>query len=332
MLALALSFVSPVGAVVALAGVFALGVLVAGEQRLRRVCEAMGLRPPAGRQSLPIAAAVALTVVLVALAAAQPILAHQQSTRGRTDAEVYFVFDVSRSMAARPPRGGPSRLDRARGVAKEIRAGIADVPAGVTSLTDRLLPHLFPSVSLNAFNATVDRALGIDRPTARLPWGDSRGTVIGAVGELASAGYFAGTSRRRAVVVLTDGETLNDDLPSLAARLRQGKVRPLFVRLWRSDERIYEPNGTINPKYLPDPASGAVLEGVARSLETRIFGPGQEGDVVRALRGTLGKGPVGTRGRELQSLSLAPWLVGLAFLPLGFLLYRRNLPAATVSP
>ena len=45
----------------------------------------------------------------------------------------------------------------------------------------RLLPHLFPSVSVNTFDATLDESLAIDRPTSSLPYGDALGTRLGAL-------------------------------------------------------------------------------------------------------------------------------------------------------
>jgi hypothetical protein len=326
MLAFAVSFVSPAGAVIALAGAVALVVLLAGDQRLRRVCAVVGLRPPTFRTTVPLVVAVAALTVLLALAAAQPVLATQQKTSGRADAEVYFVFDISRSMGARTGPRAPTRLDRARAVAKEIRAGLGGIPAGVASLTDRLLPHLFPSTSVNDFNAVVDRALGVDRPPARLAWGDTLGTRLAAVGELPDLGYFSARARRRALVVLTDGETLEEGLSSLPARMTQTGLHPFLVRFWSPNERVYDARGTVNPNYRPDPDSTAVFDQLANSLRTRVYGEHDAGRIAAAIRKDLGTGSMTTRGRELRSTTLTPWLVGLAFLPLLYILYRRNLP------
>ena len=311
---------------IAIAGVVALIVLLAGDQRLRRVCAIVGLRPPTFRTTVPLVVAVAALTALLALAAAQPVIATQQTTSGRADAEVYFVFDISRSMGARNGRNAPTRLDRARAVAKQIRAGLDGVPAGVASLTDRLLPHLFPSTSLNDFNAVVDRALGVDRPPARLAWGDTLGTRLAAIGELPNLGYFSEQAKRRAIVVLTDGETIEDGLSSLPAQLTQNRLHPFLIRIWGPDERVYDARGTVNPNYRPDPDSTAVFDQLANSLETRVSGE-RDGEVIAAaIRKDLGRGPMTTRGRELRSTTLTPWFVGLALLPLLYILYRRNLP------
>lgn len=302
-------------------------MLAAGEERLRRVCRLIGLKPPPLASTLAVAASVALLATLVSLAVAQPVLARPQATNGRTDAEVFFVFDISGSMAARATRNGPTRLQRARAAAKEIRSGIGDVPAGIASLTDRVLPHLFPSISINAFNAVVDDGIGVNRPPARLPWGNARGTALGAVGDLGSSGYFSPSARRRAVVVLTDGETVDQELPSLASRLASAGIKPFLVRIWGADERVYFPDGTINAFYTPDPSSGDQFAAIANALQTRVYSDRDTAALTAALRRSLGQGPHGARGRELQSLPLAPLFAGLAFLPLLYLLYRRNLPA-----
>ena len=179
--AMSISLVTPLGALVALGGLVPLAVLVVGRQRLQALCALLGLRPPSERTTVPTHVAVVALVALLGLAAAQPVAARRTTTNGRADAEAFFVFDVSRSMGARMP-GSPSRLDRAKGDAKRLRAALPGLPVGIASLTDRLLPHLFPSVSLNTFNATLDGSLGIDRPTSSFPYGNINATKLGTLG------------------------------------------------------------------------------------------------------------------------------------------------------
>jgi hypothetical protein len=326
MLGFAISFISPAGALIALAGAVALVMLLAGDQRLRRVCAAVGLPPPTFRTTVPLVVAIVALTAFLSLAAAQPVLATQQKTSGRADVQIYFVFDISRSMGARTGARAPTRLDRARAVAKEVRAGLDGIPAGIASLTDRLLPHLFPSTSVNDFNAVVDRALGVDRPPARLAWGDTLGTRLSAISELPNVGYFSERARRRAIVVLTDGETLQEGLSSLPAALAQSRLHPFLVRIWGPNERVYDARGTVNPNYRPDPDSTAVFDQLANSLQTRVYGEHDASRIAAGIRKDLGTGPMTTRGRELRSTTLTPWFVGLAFLPLLYILYRRNLP------
>ena len=67
-------------------------------------------------------------------------------------------------MLARRGPGRPTRFHRAKELAIALRDSLADVPAGVASLTDRALPHLTPTADRAAFASVVHEALGIERP------------------------------------------------------------------------------------------------------------------------------------------------------------------------
>jgi hypothetical protein len=317
-----ISFVTPLGALVALVGLVPLGVLVAGRRRLRALCARLGLRPPSERGLVPTLVALIVLVALLALAAAQPVATRRTTAKGRADAEAFFVFDVSRSMGARMP-GSPSRLAHAKADAKRLRADLAVLPVGVASLTDRLLPHLFPSVSMNAFNATLDGSLGVDRPTSSFPFGNINATKLGALGNLVSGRYFPDSVKRRVVVVFTDGETRTDSLASLPNLFSDANVKAFFFRYWRPQERIYI-NGRINTAYAPDPTSMSALPTIARSLSTHVYAPGETAQAAAAIRTVIGKGPITTRGRDLSSVLLTPYVLLFALVPLLFLLARTE--------
>jgi hypothetical protein len=316
------TFTTPLAGLIALVGLVPLAVLLAERERLRRVCARLGLRPPAERRTLSALLALVVLVGLLALAAAQPVAATRQTEKGRADAEAFFVFDTSRSMGASGGPGSPTRLDRARADAKALRARLPDLPSGVASLTDRMLPHVFPSMSTNDFNATLDESLGIDRPTSSLAYGDALGTKLGALGDLVAAHYFSPAAHRRIAIVFTDGETLPENLSALPVLLHEGHVRVLFFQYWGRNERVYDEEGRLNPAYAPDPALTAPLTTLAGVLSSHIYEPGQTAEAAAAIRSAIGSGPMATRGRELSSRLLTPYLVLLALLPLAFLLGR----------
>lgn len=320
---MSISFVTPAGALVALVGLVPLAVLVAGGQRLRALCAMLGLRPPSGRRLIPTLVALLVLVALLALAAAQPVAARQTTTKGRADAEAFFVFDVSRSMGARLAPGAPTRLARAKADAKRLRAALPGLPVGIASLTDRLLPHLFPSVSLNAFDATLDGSLGVDRPTSSFPFGNINATKVGALSGLVDGGYFPPSAKHRFVVLFTDGETRTESLASLPSLFADAHVKAFFFRYWRPQERIYI-NGRINTAYAPDPATQSILPTVARTMSTRIFPAGETGQAAAAIRAAIGKGPITTRGRDLDSVLLTPYVLLFALGPLLFVLARTE--------
>ncbi len=232
------------------------------------------------------------------------------------------VFDITRSMLAREKPGRPSRFDRARTIAEDLRAAFPDVPFGAASLSDRLLPHLMPTTSANVFTATLDRALGIERPPPDRSGG--RVTALGALSALATNNFFAEGTRRRLVVVLTDGESLPVDAGTMRARLFRARIVPFFVHVWGPDERVFTPGGAVE-RYRPDPGSRPLLDDLAAALGGRVFRESEGPALAAAARSVLGSGPTGPQGRELSSLQLAPYAAAALLLPLGLLLWRRNL-------
>jgi hypothetical protein len=319
-----LSFLTPPAALVGLVALAAVVVLVRAERRSRDLARGIGLVPRGRAAGAGGIVALVLVGLLVSLAAAQPVLSSVRDRDGRLDAEAIFVFDVTRSMLAREGRDGATRFDRARDVAKRLRSGIADTPAGAATITDRLLPLMFPSTSSNVFTATLDRPLGIEKPPPDRS-GRGRATALGALAALATQNFFGAAADHRVAVVLTDGESLPTDLGTLRARLLGGHVVPIFVRFWDEDERVFDARGLPERGYRPDPDSGPQIEAVAEAGNGRVFEEGDLGGALAAIRRSLGDGPTGPRGRELQSRELAPFVLAAAFLPLGFLLWRRNL-------
>jgi hypothetical protein len=319
-----LSFLTPWAALVGLLGGVALWALVGAERRARAVCRALGLVPRPWRSAALPALAVFVAALLLALAAAQPVVATVRQGEGRTDAEALVVLDISRSMLASRRARDPTRIERARAIAKEVRGSLPGVPVGVASLTDRVLPHLFPTTNQDVFVATLDRAVGIERPPPDRS-GRGRATSLRALAAVGTRNFFSPGARKRVAVVLTDGESRSVAVGPLAAALAQGNVTLLLVHVWDVEERIFGANGSPIPEYLADPDTPGFVSSLANAVGARVFGEDDAGRVAQGVRSAIGSGPLGPSGRELQSLELAPYAVLGAFLPLAFLVWRRNL-------
>jgi hypothetical protein len=319
-----ISFLTPLAGLVGLVALVAVAVLLAAEARSRRIAHGLGLEPSRRWGSAAGVAALVLAGALLAFAAAQPVVSSVGVREGRTDAEALFVFDISRSMLARQGVGGPTRFERSLDAAKELRARIPTVPVGVASLTDRMLPHLFPTTSENAFTATLDKAMGVERPP---PDRSGRGkvTALGALQGLATGNFFGPDARKRVAVVFSDAETVPVDVGTLRARLFRANVRVVFVRFWSAAERVYLPDGQIERQYRPDLDSEAFLAEVADAIEADVFDEERLDQVAGRVQRLFGDGPTGAHGEELRSEPLAAYAVAAAFLPILFLLARRNL-------
>ena len=280
------SFLSPEGLLVALLAAVPLAAAVLVGRRAEVVRRTLGLDEDRGLVRLQVAAAVVAVGILAGLACAQPVVAREETFDVRSDAEAYVVLDVSRSMLAAEAEGEPTRLLRARRAAARLRGALADVPVGLASLSDRVLPHVFPTVDGEAFVEALSRSVGVGRP------GPQRvavlATAFDVLGGMATLGFYREGVGRRVAIVLTDGETLPVDEEGLEGTLAgAAPVEFLFVRFWSPDERIFGAGGLVEGAYRPDPAVRAALRALLVSLRSGAVRGG------RARRGR----PQGPRDR-----------------------------------
>ncbi len=241
----------------------------------------------------------------------------------RTDAEAFFAIDTSRSMLAARSPTGQDRLDRAKEAAERLRAAIPDVPAGVASFTDRLLPNLFPTPDPAVFAATVQRAVGIERP----PPGGSALTVttFDALSAVTKDAYFTPGRRRLLLVVLTDAESKDFDAAALRTTLGRARdIHTVLVRIGSSREHVYGREGLPEADYRPE-ATAPKIRRFEEATGARAFDESGLGAAAAALRADAGSGRRLLLGNESDSTEVAPYLVLAAFFPLGLLLWRRNL-------
>jgi hypothetical protein len=311
-----------------LAGLFAVAAivpLIAFAELLRRdgrVRRALAMPALPRRARVPLAVALAVVPALIALAAMQPVLELGRERAEREDAELYVVFDTSRSMLAAAAPGEPNRLERAEELALRLRGRIPLVPVGIASFTDRVLPHLLPTADERAFGATVDRTIGIEQPPPSTFYA-IRATSLNALSVLATRNFFSPGVDHRVAVVLTDGESARAG--ERLGRVFVGRgVRTVFVHVWNDEERIFNVGDQPEPEYRPEPQSLRILRDAAVVVRGRTFGEEDLDQIVETADNLLGReGEVKTHAKE--QVALAPWVTLSAFLPLGLILRRRNL-------
>ena len=318
-----LVFLSPRGAVAIVGVVVPLLALVLVRRRAGRVRRTLGLDEPRAAGLVLAVSSVIVAGACLGLAAAQPVVEQTETLRTRTDAEAFVVLDVSRSMLARRGSGGSTRFERAKAAAVGLRAALPEIRVGIVSLTDRALPHLFPSIDQDVFEATIDRSLGIERPPPRSSFA-SLATSLETLTTIRTHRFFAPAARERLLVVLTDGESQ----PIAGARLGSLFRRPpaidvVFVHFWHPDERVFAA-GRPEPQYRPDRSARVVLDGLATLLSGNVYSENELGEAARTARGHLGSGPTVVRGELSGEIALAPYLAAAALAPLALLLWRRD--------
>jgi hypothetical protein len=309
-----MTFLTPLAALVALAALLPLAAALLGHRRVGAVRRTLGLRPPAARSGLVGPALAAAGIVLLGVAAAQPVLERRASERVRKDVQALFVIDTSRSMAASATPASPTRLDRAIEAAVQLRASIPQVPSGIATLTDRVLPNLLPVPDPAGFDGVARRAVAIESPPPRDQ--SVRATTYAALAEIASGNYFEPAASRRIVVLLTDGESNPVDGSTIAGALPAAKgYRLVAIRFWAGNEAVYGGDGKPEAAYRPDPSGLAVLDGLAAALSGGSFTEGRLGAASSTLRSLAGQGPtVRARGASQSRMALAPFVVAAALL------------------
>jgi hypothetical protein len=313
-----LVFLTPFGALVALAALLPLAAARAGRRRVDAVRRALGLDAPARPAGAVRLAALVAGLALLGLAAAQPVLTSHAARRIRPGVQALFVLDTSRSMAASRGPTTPTRLDRASAAAERLRAAIPDVESGVATLTDRVLPSLLPVADVSGFDGVVSRAVAIESPP---PLDENvRATTFDALTSIPAGGYFDPSAKRRIVVLLTDGESRPIDSGSIARALRAGPGIDLaVVRVGGARESVYGPGGRRDPAYRPDPTARSLVDGLAAAARGRAFEESGLGAAAGYLRSRVGNGPTRiVRGEASTRRPLAPFvaLAGLLALVL----------------
>ena len=299
MLAASFTFLTPLAGVLALLAVVPLLALVAAARRVEQTRRLLHLPPPPPGRQRRREAAVAGVVVLLALASMQPVIRTQTNSKARKDAQLLVVLDTSRSMAAAPSPTGPSRLARAKRIALALGAQVGDVPAGVATFTDRVLPDLFPTADRAAFDSVVSSVTVEDPPPRDV---NPVATTFDALGALGTQGFFPDSVHKRAVVVITDGESGAYDPNGVASALADHGVRLKVVRVGTSADRVWSPDGRPEAAYRPDPAGARV----AVSRLDNALGNRTSGSVAAFVRKAVGVGPTATIGTEPRTITLAP--------------------------
>ena len=318
-----LVFLTPSGVLLALGVLIPLVALIFVRRRAGRVRDLLGLTEPRARGLVAGILSVLAAGGFLGLAAAQPVIERTTTLKARIDAEAFVVLDVSRSMLARRSSGSATRLGRAKEAARVLRAALPDVRFGIASLTDRSLPHLFPSVDHDVFEATLTRSLGIEQPPPRSSVA-TNATSLDALATIRTQRYFAPKSRKRLLLVLTDGESQPVSGARLASVLRRPPVTDVvFVHFWHSDERVFAGDSP-EPQYRPDPASSIVLDGLVRAASGDVYAESEIGAATAKARELIGSGPTVVRGERSGQVPLAPYLAAAALAPLALLLWRRD--------
>jgi hypothetical protein len=317
------TFLTPLDALFVLAAAIPLAALWFAQSRMERVRRLFSLTSPRRRELAGVIAALVILPALLGVAAAQPVVVHHHLLGQRLDVQAFFVFDTSTSMQARTGPHGETRLERAEHEAEEILPKLGTIPVGIASMTDRVLPNLMPTTNPTLLRRTIEQSVGINRPPPEQRY-RGRATTFAALYPIPRSNLYSPGVRHQILVIFTDGEFVPIDSPIGYELARAMTVHPLFAHVWASTDRLYV-HGRVDPNYRPDPTSATELSKFAVAARGRVYGENDLQALTKEIRTEAGHDPVETDVLGYARVALAPWFVLAGVIPLGFLLYRRNI-------
>ena len=322
-----LTFLTPSAGLLALLALIPLAALVVAGRQVRRARAVLHVGAPTGSGVGWRPVAVLSVPLLIALALAQPALQRHGTVTTRADAGVFVVVDTSNSMAAASSAHAPSRLAQARQIARTVGSQLPGIPLGVATFTDRVLPDLFPTPDAAVFNSTID-TLRIDSPPPRETSRVS--TDFSALGALENVDFFAPAERHRALLLITDGESVAFNSGAVARALAASPaVHVVVVRVGGGGDRLYARNGRPGGAYRADP------EGARRAVSQLVAATGGQAftssgaGAAAALRADLGSGPTTRVSTGPETRTLAPFVLLVALGVLLLVLVPHHLRPAT---
>lgn len=317
-----LTLLAPLGLLVCAVALAPLAAFALGARRQRQVVRVLGLRTVGKWQGIGAFALAASACVAMGIAAAQPVLTTTTARSARTSSEVVFVTDVSRSMLASAGPNRSTRLERARAIVARLRAGVPEVPAGISGMTDRALPFIFPTLDQAAFSGTLARSVRIDAPPPTEV--STVATTFEALAGLVNHGFFTAGVDHRTCVLVTDGETRAGTGAGAGLAGSRG-CRLVVVRVGSPAERIFRADGTVVASYRPEQTASSSVEQLARAAGGSAFTEHQVPAAAAAVVRAADLGPRDRIGVATTVRALAPYFVVVGCLLAALVLVRSLL-------
>ena len=218
------------------------------------------------------------------------------------------MVDVSRSMLAAASPRAPTRLERARAAVARLRGDVADVPAGLAGLTDRVLPYSFPAGTASTFDDVLAHSVLVEAPPPQDV--STVATTFDALSALARDGFFAAAATWRTCVLVTDGESRPFSAAGVAQALDSRGCSLIVVQVGTQGEHVYTADGEPETGYRPDPAASGSVQRLAAATGGTAFDEHELGRAATALRRLAERGPAARASAETTERPLAPAVAG----------------------
>jgi hypothetical protein len=189
----------------------------------------------------------------------------------------------------------------------------------VATFTDRVLPNAFPTADRAIFDSTV-RSLAVGDPPPRET--QRVATSFAVLASLQRDDFFTRGQRRRAVLLITDGESDSFDATAVSSALAASpRLHLVIARVGGGRDRLHA-DGHAAGSYRPDPAGARrAIDQLAAATGGRSF-TGSAAGPAAAVRAAIGAGPTSEVRSAPETVALAPIVALISLVPLLFLLTR----------
>jgi Ca-activated chloride channel family protein len=207
-----------------------------------------------------------LAFALVVLALADPSWGERPVEEDRENLDVVVVVDISRSMLATDT--GPSRLSRGLSVVRSVSRQLPSARFAVVVFKGGATILLPLTEDLNALEAVLD---GVTPNLVSSPGSDLEAGI-----DVALEAFPEGANAHRAVLVVSDGESLSGT-PDRAARTARAQGIPVITIVTGTEEGATVPAGDGSPvldeegRPVVSRAQPAVLQAIAEITDSSSF-------------------------------------------------------------
>ncbi|MBK8661973.1 MAG: VWA domain-containing protein [Ignavibacteriales bacterium] len=191
--------------------------------------------------------------VMLIIALARPQVGTKVETVKQTGIDVFFLLDVSNSMAAEDLK--PSRLEKAKNDIEIMLKKMAG---------DRIGMIIFAGQSYLQFPLTLDHSIGkLILSTIDIGSIPQQGTDIAGAMELAIKSFSASNNKGKAVIIFSDGENHEKGAEEAIKEAVGEGIRVYTVALG-------SPDGAKIPIYSGDIITGYKVDGMGEEVVTKV--------------------------------------------------------------
>jgi Ca-activated chloride channel homolog len=234
-----------------------------------------------------------LAVILLTIVLARPQFGSKVEEVKRQGIEVIIALDVSNSMLAGDIQ--PSRLERAKQAISRLVESLSEDKIGLIVFAGDAytqIPVTTDYISAKMFLSTISPQI--------VP---KQGTAIGSAIDLGMRSFSQGDNKSRALIIITDGENLEDDPVAKAKEAAEKGIIIYTIGIGSTEGVPISVNSNGRTDFLKDPEGNTVISRLDENI-LRDIAIAANGKYVRANNSNIGLDQIFEDIRKLKKQEL----------------------------